>query len=82
MSVRPRGTNWLQLNGFWWNLSIFWKSVEKLDEETNKCTYELFMLFIDYTYVFRLFSATILKVCSIKKYNKKLCVTIQSKIWI
>jgi hypothetical protein len=43
----------------------------KLDDETIKCTYELYTLFTDHTYVFRWPSATILMVYSIKKYNKK-----------
>jgi hypothetical protein len=37
-------------------------------------------LFIDHTCMFRSPSATILRVYSIKEYNKKLCVTNQSKI--
>jgi hypothetical protein len=30
MSVRPRGNTWLHLERFSWNLSSFWKSVEKI----------------------------------------------------
>jgi hypothetical protein len=33
----------------------------------------LYTLFIDYTYMFRSPSATILRVYSITEYNKKLC---------
>ena len=43
-------------------------------EETNKCTYELHTLSIHHTYMFRSPYATILRVYSIKKYNKRLCV--------
>jgi hypothetical protein len=43
-------------------------------EKTNKCIYELYMLFIDHTYMFRSISATILRTYSYKEYNKKLCV--------
>jgi hypothetical protein len=39
-------------------------------------------LFINHTYMFRSPSATILRMYSIKEYNKKLCVTIQSTIWV
>jgi hypothetical protein len=38
------------------------------------------MLLVDYIYMFRLPNATILKVYSIKQYNKKLCVANQFKI--
>jgi hypothetical protein len=40
------------------------------------------MLFIDCTYMIQSPSATILKVYSIKEYNKNLCVANLSKIWI
>ena len=39
-------------------------------------------LFIYHTYMFRSPSTTIPKVYSIKKYNKKLRVANQSKIWL
>ena len=37
---------------------------------------------IDHTYMFRSPSATILRVYSIKEYNKKLCVANLFKVWI
>jgi hypothetical protein len=42
----------------------------------------LHTLFINHTYMFRSPSETILRVYSIKEYNKKLCVVNQSKISI
>jgi hypothetical protein len=48
-----------------------------LYEDTNNCIYELYMLFVDHTYIFWSPSATILRVYSIKEYNKKLCVANQ-----
>lgn len=44
----------------------------RLNEETNKCGYELCTLCIDHTYLFRA-SATILRVHGIKEYNRS-CV--------
>jgi hypothetical protein len=51
-----------------------------LYEETHKCTYESCTLFIDHTYTFLSPYASILRVYSIKEYNKKLCVANLSKI--
>jgi hypothetical protein len=43
---------------------------------------EQLRLFTDHTYMFRSHSAIILRGYSIEKYNKKLYVANQSKIWI
>ena len=40
------------------------------------------LLFVDHIYMFLSPSATILRIYSIKEYNKKLYVANQSKIWI
>jgi hypothetical protein len=42
----------------------------KLYEKTNKCTYALHTLFIDYTYMFLSLFATIFRVYTVKTYNK------------
>jgi hypothetical protein len=39
-------------------------------KKTSKCSYEAYTLFTDHTYTFRLSSVTILRVYSIKEYNK------------
>jgi hypothetical protein len=47
-------------------------TAKMLYEETNKCTYELYTLFIDHTYMFRSPSATIFRVYSVKIVQQKL----------
>jgi hypothetical protein len=47
------------------------KSYCQLYEETNKCTYKSYTLFIDHSYMFRSPSVAILRVRCITNYNKK-----------
>jgi hypothetical protein len=56
------------------NTFLTTENLEDFMKKTNKYTYELYKLFIDYTYMFRSPSTTIIRVYNIKKYNRKRCV--------